>query len=310
MMTIMQCEHLREPALSDFTFLGLSQVELGFATSQDGVRIRTRTFGVGSGPLVVLIHGFPDFWLTWRALIPHLVNQGYEVCAIDLRGYNETDAPGDDEAYRPERLVEDVRAVVQSRGRAEAIIVGHDWGGFVAWKTAMLAPELVSCLVVLNMPHPDLLSLAYARDPRQAEIGAYARRFQAMSGDEIPKAALLQWVKDEVARPAYGEAIERSDVRAMLAYYRVNYPTEPYQAALDLTPLRVSAPTLMIYGLDDPYLLAGAIDGVWGYVDAPFTLQAVPGAGHFVQHDAPDEVRSAITGWLSRTSTRTKAAAA
>jgi pimeloyl-ACP methyl ester carboxylesterase len=275
----------------------LSDAKQSYAISPDGTRLHTVT--VGTGPLVILIHGFPDFWFSWRRQMVALAKAGFTACAFDLRGFNLSDAPGDDQAYAEASLVEDVRAVIKASGHTSATVVGHDWGGFVAWRTAFAMPETVQRLVTLNMPHPDLLARSYARNPAQQAAGAYARKFQSLPpGAPLPIEALTQWVTDSAAKAAYIDALSRSNPKGMLAYYRVNYPREPYADPADSDLRTVKVPTLMIYGLKDAYLLPAAIDGAWKLVEAPFQLVTFPAAAHFVQHDEPDAVTNMLVGWL------------
>src|SRR5215469_14066735 len=108
---------------------------------------------IGEGPLIVMIHGFPDFWYTWRNQMAALA-QHFQVVAIDLRGYNLSDKPQGGENYLMDHLVGDVQAVIRHIGRDKAIIIGHDWGGAIAWQFAILLPALTERLIILNMPHP------------------------------------------------------------------------------------------------------------------------------------------------------------
>lgn len=274
----------------------LERVDHHYADS-DGVAIHYVT--AGEGPLVVMIHGFPDFWYSWRDQIGALEG-GYRVAAIDMRGYNRSDKPTGLESYTLEKLVGDVAAVIADQGRERAIVMGHDWGGWVAWSVAMTRPDLVERLVVLNLPHPHNLQRELATNPEQARNSQYARDFQKPEAHaSLTAEGLSGWVRDEAARAHHVEAMRRSDFEAMLAYYKENYPREPYEAPLgDPTPVR--APTLVIHGLDDPYLLAGALDGTWRWIDAELTVVTIPGAGHFVRQDAPERVTDAIVRWLGR----------
>src|SRR5437868_13828613 len=124
--------------------------EEGFADS-GGVKIHYVTSG--KGPLVILIHGFPDYWYTWRDQMPALAKH-FQVVAIDLRGYNQSDQPKGVENYTLDKLVEDVDAVIKHFRQEKAILVGHDWGGAIAWTFAMTHPEKTERLVILNVPHP------------------------------------------------------------------------------------------------------------------------------------------------------------
>jgi pimeloyl-ACP methyl ester carboxylesterase len=271
------------------------KVTHGFATN-DGVRIHYAA--LGRGPLVVMIHGFPDCWLTWRHTMEGL--KDYETVAIDQRGYNLSDKPKGVEHYDMSALVEDVAAVVRARGRERAIIVGHDWGGAVAWSFAMKRPEMTEKLIILNLPHPRGIGRELARNPEQQKASAYARRFQQEGAHtNLTAEGLAFWVADAKAKARYVEAFQRSDFEAMLNYYKRNYPREPY--AEDTSPVvKVKCPVLMIHGLKDTALLSPGLNGNWDFVEKDFTLVTVPGAGHFVQQDAPDIVARSIRSWLAR----------
>ncbi|MFO0956425.1 MAG: alpha/beta hydrolase [Isosphaeraceae bacterium] len=258
----------------------------------------------GEGPLVVLIHGFPDFWYTWRAQMPALAKR-FRVVAIDQRGYNRSDKPEGVENYALDKLTGDVEAVIRHLGREKAIVVGHDWGGLVAWNLAMHKPERVERLAVLNLPHPRGLSRELARDADQKKASQYARDFQHPDAARaLTPRALASWVRDDNAREAYREAFERSSIEAMLNYYKANFPKEPYQEPpADAFPA-VKCPVLMIHGLQDPALLPGALNDTWKWVDAEFTLVTIPGAGHFVQQDAAGRVAAILDGWLPQAPTK------
>jgi epoxide hydrolase 4 len=269
--------------------------ESGFADS-GGVKIHYMTSG--KGPLIVLIHGFPDFWYTWRAQIPELAKH-YQVVAIDQRGYNLSDKPEGVENYAMEKLVGDVAAVIKHFGRDKATVVGHDWGGAVAWTLAMTRPEMVERLVILNLPHPRGLARELANNPAQQKASQYARDFQKPDAAARIKPEMLAfWVKDAEARKVYVEAFKRSSVEGMLNYYKANYPREPYRERGDFP--QVKCPVLVIHGLEDTALLPGALNDTWKWIDAELTLVTIPKAGHFVQQDATERVTRIIAGWLAR----------
>src|SRR5947209_4771231 len=150
------------------------KVTHGYADS-NGVKIHYAT--MGTGPLVVMIHGFPDYWYTWRAQMEGLADR-FTVAAIDQRGYNLSDKPAGVENYDLRLLVGDVLAVIKHLGRDKAIIVGHDWGGMVAWQFAIHAPQVTEKLIILNLPHPRGLRRELANNPQQQENSQYARNFQ------------------------------------------------------------------------------------------------------------------------------------
>jgi len=272
------------------------RVEHHYADS-DGVRIHYVT--VGHGPLVVMIHGFPDYWYSWRHQMEAL-SKDHRVAAMDMRGYNRSDKPKGVESYGMAHLVDDLAAVVRDAGEDEAIIVGHDWGGMVAWTFAMQHPEKTDKLVILNLPHPRGLARELANNPEQQRNSQYARNFQQSGAHTQLTAELLAaWVTDPDARTRYVEAFERSDFEAMLNYYKANYPREPYVEAT--SPLvKVKAPVLMFHGLKDQYLLHGALNGTWEWLEQDLTLVTIPGAEHFVQQDAADLVTRTMVAWLGR----------
>jgi epoxide hydrolase 4 len=270
----------------------------GYADS-NGVKIHYAALGKKSNPLVVMIHGFPDFWYTWRDQMDAL-SKDYYVVAIDQRGYNLSDKPKGVENYDVKFLVGDVVAVIKSLGREKAVVIGHDWGGIVAWSTAMSVPQVVDKLVILNLPHPRGLSRELANNPEQQKNSQYARNFQAEGAEKnLTAEGLAFWVKDPAARAKYVEAFKRSDFEAMLNYYKRNYPREPYTE--DKSPvIKVKMPVLMIHGLNDTALLSGALNNTWDWLEKDLTLVTIPGASHFVQQDASDLVSRSIKMWLGR----------
>ena len=275
-----------------------SKVKEGFADSA-GVKIHYVT--LGTGPLVVMIHGFPDYWYTWRHQMEALADK-FQVVAIDQRGYNKSDKPAGVANYAAPLLVSDVIAVIKHLGKDKAIVVGHDWGGVVAWSLAMEAPALVEKLVILNLPHPRGLVRELATNPEQQKNSAYARRFQAEGAEKaLTPEGLAGWVKDPAAKAKYVEAFSRSDFAAMLSYYKANYPREPYtDDGAARFPKKVQCPVLAIHGLKDTALLGSGLNNNWDYVEADYTLLTIPAAGHFVQQDAPELVTKTIRSWLTR----------
>jgi len=266
----------------------------GFVDS-GGVKLHYVT--AGQGPLVVLIHGFPDFWYTWRRQMPALAEH-FQVVAYDQRGYNLSDQPEGVDAYRLEKLVADLEAVLDHFGQRSAIVAGHDWGGLVAWSLAMNRPERVERLVILNLPHPRGLMRELAENPLQQLASGYARAFQEPdAAAKTSPEALAFWVTDPAARPRYAEALRRSSMEGMLNYYKANYPRPPYEAATQDLP-QVQCPVLMFHGLKDVALLPGALNDTWQWIGNELTLVTLPSAGHFVQQDAAEVVTRKMLAWL------------
>src|SRR5262245_5597519 len=280
------------------------RVQHGYADS-GGVKIHYASLGPkkapasGKAPLIVMIHGFPDFWYTWRDQMAAL-SENYQVVAIDQRGYNLSDKPKGVENYDLRLLVGDVDAVVKHLGRERAIIVGHDWGGIVAWTFAMMLPDKTEKLIILNLPHPRGLNRELANNPQQQKNSQYARNFQKEGAHtQLTAEGLARWVKDPKAREKYVEAFKRSDFEGMLNFYKRNYPREPYTE--DTSPVvKVKMPVLMFHGLNDTALLSGALNNTWDWLDKDLTLVTIPGAGHFVQQDASELVTRTMKMWLAR----------
>lgn len=283
----------------------LDNVTHGYADN-NGVKIHFAE--MGEGPLVIMIHGFPDFWYTWRHQMKGLAD-AYRVVAMDLRGYNLSDQPAGQEAYDMSLLVSDVAAVIRHLGEDSAVIVGHDWGGVVSWNFTFYMPQMVDALIILNLPHPNGLARAWSANPDALEGADYARVFRQGSpsdpevffGNPMTPETLSFWVSDPLARAHYVEAFERSSLEAMLAYYKQNYPDlwDPEYEPGPPAPV-ISVSTLMFHGLEDTALHSDGLNNTWDWIDADLTIVTVPGANHFVQQDAADLVTRTMKSWLDQ----------
>jgi len=275
------------------------QVEHRYAHS-NGVKIHYAA--LGTGKLVVLIHGFPDFWYSWRHQMRALVDAGYRVAAIDQRGYNLSERPPGVDSYSMRNLVGDVASVVAAEKVERAIIVGHDWGGSVAWNVAMRRPDVTDLLIICNLPHPAGLAREIATNPQQKKNSEYAFNFQKPDAHKVLSAErLAEWVKDPAVRPRYVEAFKKSDFEAMLNYYKANYPKPDSPAPVGPPTFpKVKVPVLIMHGLDDQALLPGALNGTWEWVEKDLTIVTIPNAGHFVQQDAAQTVSETMVDWLGR----------
>ncbi|GMW03432.1 MAG: alpha/beta hydrolase [Candidatus Hydrogenedentota bacterium] len=274
------------------------KVSHGYAEN-NGVKIHFAT--LGEGPVVVFIHGFPDFWYSWRHQMAAL-SPLYKCVALDLRGYNLSDKPVGDENYAMPHLIGDVSAVIKAQGVDSAIVVGHDWGGAIAWQFAMAQPAMVDRLVICNLPHPKGLMRELATNPEQQKNSAYARAFQQPGAETALTAeALAGFVSkgDPAIAARYIDAFNQSDFKAMLAYYRVNYPREPYQQNTGELP-KINVPVLMFHGLKDKALHYKALNDTWEWLGGDLTLVTAPNADHWVHHDAPDLVSKTLHFWLGR----------
>lgn len=263
----------------------------------------------GTGPLILLLHGFPEFWYSWRHQIPALADAGFRVIAPDLRGYNESDRPAGIRNYRMELLVEDVAGLIRHVGVERAVVVAHDWGGVIAWRLAMDRPELVERLVILNSPHP----AAYRRElrnPMQWLRSSYVLFFQLPWLPEwllgVGNFALLRrvWRRQPLRADAftakdimmYRLALSRPGARtAALNYYRANLRILGKTLG-DIRP--IVAPTLLIWGERERYLGIGLTHGLERWVPR-IRVERLPDASHWVQNDAPERVNQLILEFLA-----------
>ena len=283
-------------------------VEHGYADN-NGVKIHYAA--IGEGPVVVMIHGFPDFWYSWRDQMAGL-KEDFRLVAIDQRGYNKSDQPQGVENYDMSLLVGDVAAVIRALGEEQVTVVGHDWGGVVAWNVAFSRPELVRNLVILDLPHPNGLANAWANNAEAFAGTAYARVFregeatdpEIFFGRPMTAETISGWVRDDTARQKYIAAFERSDFVGMLNYYKQNYPDlwnpDNSQSSFVREDIpQIAIPTLLFHGLQDQALHSDALNNTWDWIDADTTIVTAPNAGHFVQQDAAELVTSTMRWWLS-----------
>lgn len=266
--------------------------------------VRLHYVSVGSGPLVVLLHGFPDFWYTWREQMNALKGD-FRLVALDLRGYNLSDQPDGIEHYEMPRLMDDVAAVIQACGEDKATLIGHDWGGAIAWQLAIHRPELVEQLVVCNMIHPTGSSRMALRSLKENGNTSYMDTLKAKSKETLEISWMSGWVNDRTSKRLYEKAFNRSSIDGMLNYYRAN-TKDRHQRALwlenpEIPELpKVKAPVLAIFGLSDKYVNKEGLNNTWDWSEGDFTLVTIPNAGHFVQHDASKKVTETLKMWLLR----------
>ena len=271
-----------------------------FVAGAGGVKIHY--LASGKGPLVVLIHGYPDYSGSWARLTPAL-NDAYRVVALDTRGYNLSDHPDGVENYEMPKLVADVDAVIAAEGYRTATVLGHDWGGSIAWMYAFTHPDKLDNLIVLSTPHPILFMQQMQTNPAQQASSQYARNFQK-EGSEATMTAegLARRIQDPAEHARYLEAFKRSSFSAMMNYYRANYPRTVGPGAkrpfVPDNPPQIPVPLLIIHGMKDTALLAEGHAGTWNKASQDTTIMMIPNAGHFVQSDAAPLVNGTIRSWL------------
>lgn len=283
------------------------------SVTANGTRFHVAT--CGDGPLVLLLHGFPEFWWTWRNQLTALSAAGFRAVAADLRGYGGSDKPP--RGYDLITAAADAAGLIRSLGEANAVVVGHDWGGLVAWTLASYFPKAARRLAVISMAHPLQLRAAVVGAPlRLSARTGYPLAFQ------VPMLPERQLVRDGAARvgeylsawssPGWPDPeTERIYRRAMrvppvahtaLEYHRwfvrSIFRTDGLQYARHMrAPVQV--PTLHLHGAADPCLPAALARGAGRYVEAPYRWKVMDGLGHFPHEERPEAFNAELTGWLS-----------
>ena len=279
----------------------------------NGVRLHYVRAGPADGPLVVLLHGFPEFWYSWREQIPALAAAGYRVVAPDMRGYDRSEKPHGVGSYRIEHLVGDVAGLVDAFGEERAHVVGHDWGGVVAWATAMHRPEVVDRLAVLNAPHP--YALVRRSSPRQALRSWYALYFQLPWLPEAGLRARDHAVVRRMFREGPDRPFDEADIRryeralstpgattSAVNYYRAFARHDFPRYVRDALPVVgdpdvIDAETLLLWGEEDPALGVELTEDLEPWVPN-VRVERFPGASHWLGTDRPDEVNAALRRFL------------
>lgn len=286
---------LREPFMLP---LGTTDLRHGYAELD---QVRLHYVEAGEGPLVVLLHGFPEFWFAWRFQIPRLAEAGFRVVAPDMRGYNLSSRPRGVAAYDIDRLTGDIAGLIHERGADRALLAGHDWGAAVAWATAMNHPQVVERLAILNVPHPRRM-LEGLRTRRQLARSWYVFFFQLpWLPERMARARRWSLFRRGFERDARPGAFSPEDIAryieawsqpgslsATINYYRAAFRQRRGGIQRRMRP--VQAPTLVIWGERDRYLGADLAEP--DRADVP-NLQAVvrlPNASHWVSHDEPERV--------------------
>jgi epoxide hydrolase 4 len=270
----------------------------------DGIELHVAL--AGTGPPVVLLHGFPESHATWRKQVPALVAAGFTVVAPDLRGYGASDKPHGIGAYRMGHLVADVAAVIQRTGAPRAHVVGHDWGGVVAWAFAATRPELVHRLAILNAPHAGRYARRMLRPP-QLQRSPYVFFFQlpflperALAADDYASVRRA-FRRGPRVKGAFSEALIQEFVDGLKQPYARTAALNYYRAGRRLGGLRtgaVSAPTLVLWGLDDPALDRTLLDD-FPALAPDLRIHRYDGVAHWIQNEIPDEVNARLVEHFS-----------
>jgi len=275
--------------------------------------IRLHVARAGEGPLMLFLHGFPEYWAMWRPLLEHFGARGWCAAAPDLRGFNLSEKPAAVEAYRAKHLVADVLALAAHYTKDKFVLVAHDWGGAVAWGVAIAHPERLSKLVMLNSPHPYLFWRELCNNPAQQKASEYMRFFRLSKAERVLSengyARLLGAFSDldEDARKALVEAWSQPGaLTGGLNYYRASpmyppSPDDPGAKKLQLKPgdFTVKVPTLVLWGERDTALLPGCVEGL-DQVVPDLKLVRFPDASHWIAREQTAEVIREIEAFTIR----------
>jgi len=273
----------------------------------NGVRLHYAT--TGHGKLILFVHGFPEFWYAWKGQLAEF-GQDHQAVAVDMRGYNLSSKPEELAAYLLPALVEDLRSLADHLGHQHFVLVGHDWGGVVAWAFAMTHPDRLEKLVIINAPHPFIFQRELQHNPAQQEASRYILRFQSPEVEQVllanDCAVLVEMVlgKDlrngyltEADRQAYLEAWTRPGaLTGGLNYYRANR-TGASAPPPAFRPGPIDVPTLVIWGMRDTALLPGNLDSLDQYV-RNLTVEPVTDADHWIIHQQPTRVSASIRAFI------------
>ncbi len=285
--------------------------------------LRMHCVTAGKGPLILFLHGFPEFWYEWKNQLTEF-GKDHLAVAPDMRGYNLSDKPDSEEQYRMSYLVDDVLSLADhfSKGK-KFVLVAHDWGGAVAWSFAIAHPERLSKLVIVNAPHPGVFGRLLASDPKQQQASQYMLMFRSPQAEQTLSANNYTPLVNAVLGPGLQNGVFTEDdkqayIKAWsqpgaltggLNYYRANRvgPPPPGQAAggkepspsfgADPAALIVKVPTLVIWGEKDTALLTGNLDGLDQFVPQ-VTIKRIPEGTHWVIHEKAAEVNGYIREFI------------
>ena len=298
--------------------MGDVAIDFRYAVLPNGITLHYAA--CGAGPLILFVHGFPEFWYEWKDLLTDF-GRDHLAVAPDMRGYNLSSKPAEVEAYRARHLVEDLRLLLDHLGAQRCVMVAHDWGGAVAWSFAAMHPERLHQLIIINAPHPLIFARELRDNPAQQAASGYMSFFRSAKAERVlaednylrmQRSTLDAWAANggaatEADRAAYLAAWSQPGaLTGGLNYYRASplHPPEsgaPSAAPADLPAeaFRVRVPTLVIWGERDHALLLGNLEGLEHEVDDLHVVR-IPEGSHWVMHEQPARIASLIREFIGR----------
>jgi pimeloyl-ACP methyl ester carboxylesterase len=284
-----------------------------------GITLNVALAGDPANPPVILLHGFPESHRTWRVLAPRLQDRLYLIMP-DQRGFAASDQPQQVEAYAIDKLVDDIFALADALGIERFALVGHDWGGAIAWAAALKGDARVTRLGIVNSPHPVIFQKSLIEDHAQREASQYISAFRAPGFERLVEAKGYDWffertfsghvdlnrISESEQAQYLADWSQPGAFNAMLNWYRAGRMIVPAPGITVPLPdwllrafPRVQIPTLVVWGMKDSALLPVQLDGLDELVEDLTTVR-LPNAGHFAPWEAPDEVASALEPFLAR----------
>ncbi|MBD2180898.1 alpha/beta hydrolase [Planktothrix sp. FACHB-1355] len=272
----------------------------------NGIKLHCVTQGEGS--LMLMLHGFPEFWYSWRYQIPQF-SKDFKVVALDLRGYNDSDKPTNKSAYVMDEFIKDVKGAIETLGYQKCVLVGHDWGAAIAWNFAYTYPEIVERLIIMNVPHPAKFFQAFFTNPQQLMRSWYIFFFQLPVLPEFVlqlsdyKAIKSVFIKTTFNKNNFASAdietyknaaAKPGAIKAMLSYYRNIFRQVFIKEVWQI----LEVPTLMIWGENDTALGKELTYGTEAYV-RDFQIKYIPNCSHWVQQDRPEVVNQYMREFLA-----------
>lgn len=292
-----------------------------FASLANGTRLHYASAGERGRPLILFVHGFPEFWFEWHEQLAEF-GQDYFAVAPDLRGFNLSDMPSDAAQYKPKLIIDDLRLLIAELGYEQCVMVAHDWGGAIAWSFALALPQLLSKLVIINAPHPYLFMKALANDPAQQAASAYMNWLRSEGSEKAlmkDNFAMMEgfltgmgkspapWFAGET-RQRYHDCWSRG-LTGGVNYYRAS-PLHPptagqpgaarLEAQMKPEDFCIRVPTKVIWGENDMALPKSLLDGLDDVVQ-DLQLVRIPEGTHWVVHEQPQRINGLIREFLSGT---------
>jgi len=287
--------------------------------SANGIRLHVAE--MGDGPLVLLLHGFPEFWWSWRHQLTSLAEAGYRAVAVDLRGYGDSDKPP--RGYDGWTLAGDVAGLIKALGERRAHLVGHAWGGLLAWTVGAMHPRLVRSVSAISAPHPLALRRAIRKDPRgQGRASGHVFRFQApiyperwLTGDRAANVGRLlrTWSGPKwTVAPEFDEVVRRNREAMMvpgvahsaLEYYRWALRSQVRSDGrrfIETIDRRLDVPVLQLHGAMDPVMLEATARHSSYWLGPNSKFRCLPEIGHFPHQEAPHTTSRVLAEFIGRT---------